>query len=170
MALLCCSYLRTWFLLDLVSSLPLDQIVGAAGPSNSSGLVGASRALRILRMVKLLSLLRLLRLSRLVRYVNQYEEVSGVLRSFGDRCNVSTWPSGAERARSGEKRGNLHVFFFLLLIGLSGLASLIGSLSKPGRRRQREGPGKDCFRISDVFATLLILILAQISSISAKVL
>ena len=25
--------------------------------------------------------------------------------------------------------------------------------SKPGRRRQREGPGKDCFRISDVFAT-----------------
>ena len=47
---------------------------------------------------------------------------------------------------------------------------IVGSLSKPGRRRQRGGPGKDCRRISDVFATLLILILAQISSISAKVL
>ena len=42
------------------------------------------------------------------------------------------------------------------------------ALSKPGRRRQREEPGKDCFRISDVFATLLILILDQISSVSAK--
>ena len=37
-------------------------------------------------------------------------------------------------------------------------------------RQQLEGPGKDCFRISDVFETPLILILAQISSISAKVL
>ena len=45
----------------------------------------------------------------------------------------------------------------------------VGSLSKPGRRRQREDPGKDCFRISDAFATLHILILAQISSVSAKV-
>ena len=44
----------------------------------------------------------------------------------------------------------------------------LGSLSKPGRRRQREEPGKDCFRISDVFATLLILILPHISSVSAK--
>ena len=31
------------------------------------------------------------------------------------------------------------------------------------RRRQREEPGKDCFRISDVFATLPILILPPIS-------
>ena len=45
-----------------------------------------------------------------------------------------------------------------------------GSLSKAGRRRQREEPGKDCFRISDVIATLPILILPQISSVSAKVL
>ena len=47
--------------------------------------------------------------------------------------------------------------------------SIIGSLSKPGRRRQREDPGKDCFRISDAFATVHILILAHISSVSAKV-
>ena len=48
------------------------------------------------------------------------------------------------------------------------VSSFCRSLSKPGRRRQREEPGKDCFRISDVFATLLILILDQISSVSAK--
>ena len=46
---------------------------------------------------------------------------------------------------------------------------LLGSLSKPGRRRQREELGKDCFRISDVFATLLIRIVAHISFVSAKV-
>ena len=50
------------------------------------------------------------------------------------------------------------------------VVGMIGSLSKPGRRRQREEPGKDCFRISDVLATLLILILPKISSASGEVL
>ena len=50
-----------------------------------------------------------------------------------------------------------------------GYMKVKGSFSKPGRLRQREEPGKDCFRISDVFATLLILNVAQITSVSAKV-
>ena len=45
---------------------------------------------------------------------------------------------------------------------------IIGSSSKPGRRREK--PGRDCFRISNVFATLHILNLAQMSPVSAKVL
>jgi len=69
-------YLKTWFAVDLVSSLPFDHIVEAAS-HQATNLVGASRVLRILRLVKLLSLLKLLRLSRLVRYVHQYEEVNG---------------------------------------------------------------------------------------------
>ena len=47
---------------------------------------------------------------------------------------------------------------------------VIEILSKPGRRRQREESGTDCLRISKVFATLFILILPQMSSVSAKVL
>ena len=49
---------------------------------------------------------------------------------------------------------------------------VIEILSKPGRRRQRqrEESRTDCLRISDVFATLFILILPQIFSVSAKVL
>lgn len=74
-------YLRTWFLIDLVSSFPFDYVVSAATSSESGRLLGASRALRILRMAKLLSLLRLLRISRLVRYVHQYEEILNVTRS-----------------------------------------------------------------------------------------
>ena len=68
-------YVKTWFLIDLVSSFPFDYVVSSATSLESGRLLSASRALRVLRMAKLLSLLRLLRISRLVRYVHQYEEV-----------------------------------------------------------------------------------------------
>ncbi|XP_059060720.1 potassium/sodium hyperpolarization-activated cyclic nucleotide-gated channel 2 isoform X3 [Achroia grisella] len=72
-------YLRTWFFLDLISSIPLDYIFLIFNQvndfSDSFQILHAGRALRILRLAKLLSLVRLLRLSRLVRYVSQWEEV-----------------------------------------------------------------------------------------------
>nr|XP_022910908.1 potassium/sodium hyperpolarization-activated cyclic nucleotide-gated channel 2 isoform X1 [Onthophagus taurus] len=72
-------YLRTWFFLDLISSIPLDYIFLIFNQFQDFGesfqLLHAGRALRILRLAKLLSLVRLLRLSRLVRYVSQWEEV-----------------------------------------------------------------------------------------------
>ncbi|XP_034246962.1 potassium/sodium hyperpolarization-activated cyclic nucleotide-gated channel 2 isoform X5 [Thrips palmi] len=82
------NYLKTWFFLDLISSIPLDyiflifnQFAKWKGQSSNSDfsesfqILHAGRALRILRLAKLLSLVRLLRLSRLVRYVSQWEEV-----------------------------------------------------------------------------------------------
>lgn len=64
-------YLKSWFLVDFISSLPLDYVfLGIEGQSYSAG-----RALRILRLAKLLQLLRLLRISRLVRYVRLWQEV-----------------------------------------------------------------------------------------------
>ena len=70
-------YLRSWFFLDLISSIPLDYIflIFNQDYSDNFQILQAGRALRILRFAKLLSLLRLLRLSRLVRYVSQWEEV-----------------------------------------------------------------------------------------------
>ncbi|XP_023333730.1 potassium/sodium hyperpolarization-activated cyclic nucleotide-gated channel 3, partial [Eurytemora carolleeae] len=81
-------YLKTWFFLDLVSSLPMDYVflffdykvhpddmIGASEQDRNRTIIQTTRALRILRLAKLLSLLRLLRLSRLVRYVGQWEEV-----------------------------------------------------------------------------------------------
>ncbi|XP_021933801.1 potassium/sodium hyperpolarization-activated cyclic nucleotide-gated channel 2-like, partial [Zootermopsis nevadensis] len=70
-------YLKTWFFLDLISSIPLDYIflIFNQDFSESFQILHAGRALRILRLAKLLSLVRLLRLSRLVRYVSQWEEV-----------------------------------------------------------------------------------------------
>ena len=95
-------YLRTWFFLDLISSVPLDYIFLIFNSLRGETVVGnksqkeknaiflciqgedglssfqilhAGRALRISRLAKLLSLIRLLWLSRLVRYVSQWEEV-----------------------------------------------------------------------------------------------
>lgn len=69
-------YLRGWFLIDLLSSLPFDYAYFIASSSSAQQtLIKASRALRILKLAKLLSLLRLLRVSRLVRYIKRFEEV-----------------------------------------------------------------------------------------------
>ncbi|KAI1301799.1 Potassium/sodium hyperpolarization-activated cyclic nucleotide-gated channel 2 [Halotydeus destructor] len=70
-------YMRSWFFLDLISSIPLDYIflIFNQDYSDNFQILHAGRALRILRFAKMLSLLRLLRLSRLVRYVSQWEEV-----------------------------------------------------------------------------------------------
>ena len=71
------SYLKTWFTLDLISSIPLHYILLAvSGQSVTLGLKGASRALKFLKVAKLLNLLKLLRLSRIIRGIARYEEVS----------------------------------------------------------------------------------------------
>lgn len=71
-------YLRTWFLVDFISSIPVDYIfliVDLESLHDSTDVYRTARALRIVRFTKILSLLRLLRLSRLIRYIHQWEEV-----------------------------------------------------------------------------------------------
>ncbi|XP_042362889.1 potassium/sodium hyperpolarization-activated cyclic nucleotide-gated channel 2-like [Plectropomus leopardus] len=71
-------YLRTWFMVDFVSSIPVDYIfliVDLESRHESSDVYRTARALRIVRFTKILSLLRLLRLSRLIRYIHQWEEI-----------------------------------------------------------------------------------------------
>ncbi|KAM5200962.1 potassium/sodium hyperpolarization-activated cyclic nucleotide-gated channel 3 isoform 2-T2 [Hipposideros larvatus] len=85
-------YLRTWFLVDLISSIPVDYIflVVELEPRLDAEVYKTARALRIVRFTKILSLLRLLRLSRLIRYIHQWEEIfhmtydlaSAVIRIF----------------------------------------------------------------------------------------
>ncbi|XP_030003370.1 potassium/sodium hyperpolarization-activated cyclic nucleotide-gated channel 1 isoform X2 [Sphaeramia orbicularis] len=71
-------YLRSWFLVDFISSIPVDYIfliVDLESRTESSDVYRTARALRIVRFTKILSLLRLLRLSRLIRYIHQWEEI-----------------------------------------------------------------------------------------------
>ena len=82
-------------------------------------------------------------------------------------CYVTIWEQWCRRRLHGANVGSCTGVELVLLLPCM---QIWGSLSKPGRRRQREEPGKDRFRISDFFATLLTFILAQISSVFAKVL
>ncbi|XP_053087520.1 potassium/sodium hyperpolarization-activated cyclic nucleotide-gated channel 2 [Pangasianodon hypophthalmus] len=71
-------YLQGWFLVDFISSIPVDYIflaVDLEARLESAEVYRTARALRIVRFTKILSLLRLLRLSRLIRYIHQWEEI-----------------------------------------------------------------------------------------------
>lgn len=72
-------YARGWFVVDMVSSFPVDYVVliFTSGQINNA-LLKASRALRVIRLVKLISLLKLLRISRLLRFMQRWEEVLSV--------------------------------------------------------------------------------------------
>uniref|UniRef100_A0A8C1IPF0 Cyclic nucleotide-binding domain-containing protein n=1 Tax=Cyprinus carpio TaxID=7962 RepID=A0A8C1IPF0_CYPCA len=69
------TYLKTWFIVDFVSSIPVDYIFLIVEKGIDSEVYKTARALRIVRFTKILSLLRLLRLSRLIRYIHQWEEI-----------------------------------------------------------------------------------------------
>ncbi|KAL0985201.1 hypothetical protein UPYG_G00154020 [Umbra pygmaea] len=70
-------YLKSWFTVDFVSSIPVDYIFLMVDLEArlDSEVYRTARALRIVRFTKILSLLRLLRLSRLIRYIHQWEEI-----------------------------------------------------------------------------------------------
>ncbi|XP_048476273.1 potassium/sodium hyperpolarization-activated cyclic nucleotide-gated channel 4-like [Rhincodon typus] len=70
-------YLKSWFLVDFVSSIPVDYVFLIVDLETrvDSEVYKTARALRIVRFAKILSLLRLLRLSRLIRYIHQWEEI-----------------------------------------------------------------------------------------------
>jgi len=69
------NYLKSWFFVDLLSSLPLNYIVAAATTGRTVGattLTTTTRALKVLKICKILNVLKLLRLLRLSRMVNDY--------------------------------------------------------------------------------------------------
>ncbi|XP_074152348.1 potassium/sodium hyperpolarization-activated cyclic nucleotide-gated channel 4 [Sminthopsis crassicaudata] len=68
-------YLKSWFVVDFISSIPVDYIFLIVETRIDSEFYKTARALRIVRFTKILSLLRLLRLSRLIRYIHQWEEI-----------------------------------------------------------------------------------------------
>lgn len=96
-------YLRTWFMVDFVSSIPVDYIfliVDLESRHESSDVYRTARALRIVRFTKILSLLRLLRLSRLIRYIHQWEEVKsgGVENGWRKRRTMQVAAKQIQRA------------------------------------------------------------------------
>ncbi|CAB1318205.1 unnamed protein product [Coregonus sp. 'balchen'] len=81
------NYLKSWFVVDFLSSIPVDYIFLIVEKGFDSEVYKTARALRIVRFTKILSLLRLLRLSRLIRYIHQWEE--------GDLLRLQPGPTAA---------------------------------------------------------------------------
>jgi len=59
-------YLQTWFLIDLVSTLPLDQIVESVLPEGEEEAEGSS-SLRSIKLIKFFRLVRLIKLARIFK-------------------------------------------------------------------------------------------------------
>ncbi|XP_023193182.1 potassium/sodium hyperpolarization-activated cyclic nucleotide-gated channel 1-like [Xiphophorus maculatus] len=72
------SYLRTWFIPDVIAAFPIGYILLFADLHyhNDDNPSKANRMMRILMFVRILSLIRLARVSRLVRFFNEVEKVS----------------------------------------------------------------------------------------------
>lgn len=59
-------YLKGWFAIDFLSTVPVDNIVSAIAPSENDAYLQSFRILRILRLARLLKLVRLLKLKKLL--------------------------------------------------------------------------------------------------------
>ena len=73
------SYLKFWFWIDLLSTIPFDKLIEAIS-SFSSNLVAVSRLAKILRLIRLVKLVRFLKLLKLV---SQYEETGLTSSTLG---------------------------------------------------------------------------------------
>lgn len=107
-------YLKSWFVVDFISSIPVDYIFLIVETRIDSEVYKTARALRIVRFTKILSLLRLLRLSRLIRYIHQWEEVSVQPQLSADSQIVTCGLSDGSRGACS--KGTLLVIFWPLLM------------------------------------------------------
>ena len=62
------NYVRGWFTIDLISSIPWDVI--------STSFMDTGQRMHGVRMLKILKLIKLLRITRLAKAIQQWEEVN----------------------------------------------------------------------------------------------
>lgn len=69
-------YLRGWFGIDLVSSIPVELMFQSGGEARSLKLVKTSKILRALRLIKLAKLLRVMKKPRLMEVIEEHFSLS----------------------------------------------------------------------------------------------
>jgi len=91
-------YLTSWFLIDLLSTIPLDQIVmlSMASPSDCSGAdcdnnddASSLRAIRGVRLARLIRLTRLVKLGRLARATRILSRLAEHMEKHSELLNIS---------------------------------------------------------------------------------
>ena len=68
------NYLKGWFTIDIISTVPFDEIVAVALGSGGTSL-GFTKLVKIIRLLRLFKMARLLKLGR---YVTKLEDASGI--------------------------------------------------------------------------------------------
>ena len=100
-------YMKTWFIVDIIASFPLDPILVSIeanenADSNDAKVTNLVKSVRVLRLLRMAKLFRLLRLSR----VSKYFTMARVYLQHTLRCSV---PMGLLKL--------LKLFFLLLFAG-----------------------------------------------------
>lgn len=87
------AYLKSWFVIDVVSAFPTQLVTLVFLDGESSTVMSATRLPRLLRLPRLVRMLRLMKLLRVMRFFRA--ETSGVMKWIGVGLNV---PRGIMRA------------------------------------------------------------------------
>ncbi|GMH90312.1 hypothetical protein TrVE_jg4805 [Triparma verrucosa] len=68
------NYLRGWFLIDVASSIPIEQLIGDGGGASggSSGLTKANSSVKGLKLLKIAKVLRLFKLSKTFKWLKEF--------------------------------------------------------------------------------------------------
>jgi voltage-gated potassium channel Kch len=72
-------YLRSWFVIDLASTLPIDKIVGwfMGGSSNLRSL----KLIRTIRLIRLLKLVRIAKLGAILKNLEEYLDLTWIMKA-----------------------------------------------------------------------------------------
>uniref|UniRef100_A0AAQ6ABN3 Cyclic nucleotide-binding domain-containing protein n=1 Tax=Amphiprion ocellaris TaxID=80972 RepID=A0AAQ6ABN3_AMPOC len=122
------NYLKSWFVVDFLSSIPVDYIFLIVEKGFDSEVYKTARALRIVRFTKILSLLRLLRLSRLIRYIHQWEENV----SWGKQYSYALFKAMSHMlcigygARAPVSMSDLWITMLSMIVGATCYAMFVG--------------------------------------------
>jgi hypothetical protein len=88
-----CAYLKSWFVIDLLSGFPTQLVALIFLEEQASSGTSATRLPRLLRLPRLVRMLRLMKLLRVMRFFRS--ETSGVLKWLGKSLGM---PPGMMRA------------------------------------------------------------------------
>jgi hypothetical protein len=80
------NYLKGWFIIDFLSTAPIDRIVEAGSSETSQGDTRAFKLVRFARLFRLLKLARMLKLFKLLQNAESNVEISPVLIKIGSLC------------------------------------------------------------------------------------
>ncbi len=95
--LIAINYLKTWFLIDLVSIIPLDLMFDGANINS------------VLRFARIGKLYKLIRLVRLVKMIKIMRTNQNTMHNFSERLKIS----------GGTERLGTFTFFFIIFLHVS---------------------------------------------------